>query len=93
MPDATTGLLKITPAQYDALQALHFLIDGKTYSLNANAQIWPRPLNSVIGGEADGIYLVISDLGTKLGAGMDFISGMAFLYVFPCITAVIWDLR
>jgi hypothetical protein len=81
--DNATGLLSITSAQYDDLQSLFFDIGGKTYELNKNAQIWPRALNTFIGGEKDGIYLVVSDLGQLLGQaetpGFDFIVGMVFL--------------
>ena len=39
-------------------------------------------LNAVIGGDADSIYLVIADLGSKSGAGLDFINGYAWLERF-----------
>jgi hypothetical protein len=44
-----------------------------TYELTANAQIWPRALNSVIGGSSNAIYLVTADLGSYSGSGLDFI--------------------
>jgi hypothetical protein len=47
--------------------------------LNANAQIWPRALNPIIGGEKDGIYLVVADLGQVETGGLDFILGIPFL--------------
>ena len=82
--DSTTGLLKITSSQYSALSDLDFSIGGATFTLNANAQIWPRSLNSQIGGESGSIYLIASDIGTNSGSGLDFINGYAFLYVcFP----------
>lgn len=86
MLDQNTGLLRLTPAQFKKLKPLHFSIGRKTYSLSANGQIWPRALNSAIGGTAGGIYLIVSDIGTPSGSGLDFIDGMAFLYVFPHIT-------
>jgi hypothetical protein len=89
--DDAVGLLKITSAQYAALKPLNFLIGGATFTLNGNAQIWPRSLNSAIGGDASSIYLIAMDLKTHSGSGLDFISGMCFLYVFACLTAVIWD--
>lgn len=52
------------------------------FTLNPNAQIFPRALNTQIGGDADAIYLIVSDLGTPSGKGMDFVNGYTFLYVF-----------
>lgn len=79
--DTATGLLKITPSQYDALELLEFDIGGVPFFLTPNAQIWPRSLNTDIGGTSDSIYLVVSDIGTPSGSGLDFISGYTFLYV------------
>jgi cathepsin E len=54
-----------------------------TFELTANAQIWPRSLNTVIGGTAGSIYLIVNDLGTPTPAqGLDFINGQAFLERF-----------
>ena len=39
--DSTTGLLRITPDQFANLPPLDFNIGGTTFSLSANAQIWP----------------------------------------------------
>ena len=80
--DATTGLLRITSDQFSGLQSLFFNTGGSSFELTANAQIWPRALNSDIGGVAGSIYLIVGDLGTKSGEGMDFINGMAFLQRF-----------
>ncbi|KAJ7849363.1 family A1 protease [Mycena olivaceomarginata] len=80
--DATTGLLTITATQYAALQNLNFIIGGVTYALTPNAQIWPRSLNTAIGGSAGSIYLVVIDLGSPSGQGLDFINGYAFLERF-----------
>ncbi|KAJ7511570.1 aspartic peptidase domain-containing protein [Mycena galericulata] len=80
--DSTTGLLRITSAQFAALSDLDFVIGSKTYSLTPNAQIWPRSLNSAIGGKAGDIYLVVADLGSDSGQGLDFINGYAFLERF-----------
>ena len=80
--DANTGLLKITSAQYANLQPLNFIIGGTTFAFTANAQIWPRSLNSFIGGSAGSIYLVVNDIGTPTGSGLDFINGYAFLERF-----------
>ncbi|EIW80816.1 acid protease [Coniophora puteana RWD-64-598 SS2] len=77
--DQTTGLLTISSDQYSSLSDLNFEIGGTTYALNANAQIWPRSLNSAIGGTSGDIYLVVSDIGTDSGSGLDFINGYTFL--------------
>ena len=77
--DNNTGLLHITPAQYTNLQSLFFDIGGRTYELTPNAQIWPRALNAVIGGETSNIYLVSTDGGPN---AVNFIVGMAFLERF-----------
>ena len=57
----------------------------ETFELTANAQIWPRSLNTAIGGSSSAIYGVVSDLGTDSGAGLDFIFGYAFLERFYSI--------
>ncbi|KAL1950685.1 hypothetical protein VTO73DRAFT_5809 [Trametes versicolor] len=80
--DNTTGLLTITEAQFENLQSLFFNIGGTSFELTPNAQIWPRALNSTIGGEEGKIYLVASDLGNQSGQGLDFINGFAFLQRF-----------
>ncbi|KAI0819361.1 family A1 protease [Trametes gibbosa] len=84
--DATTGLLMITPDQFANLKSLFFNVGGNTFEFTPNAQIWPRALNTAIGGTEGNIYLVINDIGTPTGSGLDFIDGMTFLerfyYVF-----------
>lgn len=60
--DSTTGLLTITAAQYKALKPLNFVIGGKTFALSPNAQIFPRSLNTELGGTADGIYLIVASV-------------------------------
>ncbi|KAM6496764.1 aspartic peptidase A1 [Amanita muscaria] len=82
VPDNNVGLLAITPSQYSALKNLDFNINGKTYSLTPNAQIWPRSLNSAIGGRSSSIYLIVADIGTLTGNGLDFINGYTFLERF-----------
>ncbi|CDO74322.1 hypothetical protein BN946_scf184570.g1 [Trametes cinnabarina] len=77
--DDDTGLLRITTEQYGNLQDLNFRIGGKDYPLIPNAQIWPRALNEAIGGDAGGIYLIVNDVGSDSGSGLDFINGMTFL--------------
>ncbi|KAI8989237.1 acid protease [Trametes punicea] len=85
--DPTTGLLTITQEQFANLESLFFHIGGNTYEFTANAQIWPRSLNSAIGGSADSIYLVVADLGSNSGEGLDFIDGYTFLERFYYV----WD--
>ncbi|KAI1786237.1 acid protease [Ganoderma leucocontextum] len=80
--DNNTGLLKITSAQFAKLQSLFFHIGGTTYEFTPNAQIWPRALNTAIGGSASSIYLVTADLGSPSGEGLDFIDGYTFLERF-----------
>ncbi|KZT72870.1 family A1 protease [Daedalea quercina L-15889] len=80
--DETTGLLRIASSDYDKLSTLNFNIGDTTYGLTANAQIWPRSLNTAIGGSADDIYLVVGDIGSDSGEGLDFINGYAFLERF-----------
>lgn len=82
MLDSTTGLLKITPAQYANLESLFFTIGDSIYEFTANAQIWPRSLNTAIGGTAGSIYLIVSDIGSSSGSGLGFINGMSFLQRF-----------
>jgi hypothetical protein len=73
-PSRTTGLLTLTASQFEILQSLFFDIGGVQYELTPNAQIWPRGLNTSIGGTEGNIYLVVSDLGSPSGKGLDFIS-------------------
>ncbi|GJE93383.1 A1 family peptidase [Phanerochaete sordida] len=77
--DSNTGLLSITSDQYARLQSLFFSTSGGVFELTPNAQIWPRSLNTAIGGAANGIYLIVGDLESNSGEGLDFINGMKFL--------------
>ncbi|KAF8416367.1 hypothetical protein L210DRAFT_3582978, partial [Boletus edulis BED1] len=72
----------VTAEQYDCLKPLVFNIEDAAYELTANAQIWPRSLNSLINGTSDGIYLVVSDLGPFNFTGVNFITGYTFLERF-----------
>lgn len=45
--------------------------------------MWPREFNSLIGGVPGQIYLIVNDLGTPSGQGLDFINGFTFLYDLP----------
>lgn len=80
--DRNTGLIRWTQAQFNALQPLNFVIAGRTFALTANAQLWPRALNTAIGGTASNFYGIVNDLGTNSGEGLDFINGQTFLERF-----------
>ncbi|THH13076.1 hypothetical protein EW146_g7101 [Bondarzewia mesenterica] len=80
--DNNTGLLRLTTAQYKNLQSLFFTVGRTTFELTANAQIWPRSLNSFIGGTSNNVYLIVGDLGSNSREGLDFINGLAFLERF-----------
>ncbi|KAI9439328.1 aspartic peptidase A1 [Lactarius indigo] len=80
--DASTGLLKITSTQFSNLQSLFFTAGGTSFEFTANAQIWPRSLNTFIGGTSGSIYLVVNDIGSRTGSGLDFINGYTFLERF-----------
>ncbi|KAI0708417.1 acid protease [Earliella scabrosa] len=82
VPDNNTGLLRITPEQFESLESLFFHIGDETYELTPNAQIWPRALNTAIGGDDDSVYLIVADLGSNSGEGLDFIDGFTFLERF-----------
>lgn len=82
--DSTTGLLTVSSSRYSSLKTLSFHIGSKSYDLSPNAQIWPRSLNSAIGGTSNSIYLVVNDIGSDSGSGLDFINGYTFLCVFIC---------
>ncbi|KAG2368815.1 hypothetical protein BDR07DRAFT_1477728 [Suillus spraguei] len=80
--DEATDLLVISSARYKTLKNLDFYIGEETYTLTPNAQTWPRSLNSQIGGTSGLMYLVINDIGTPSGQGLDFINGYTFLQRF-----------
>jgi cathepsin E len=80
--DEATGLLRLTPTQFSSLSSLFISIGGTTFELTANACAWPRSLNSAIGGDSNSVYLVVADLGTPSGQGLDFILGLTFLERF-----------
>ncbi|KAF7982212.1 hypothetical protein HWV62_29400 [Athelia sp. TMB] len=83
--DSATGMLKITAAQFAKLKNLDFKIGTKTFSLIPDAQIWPRALNSAIGGDKNSIYLVVQSFGDDTGVGFEFINGFSFLCAFRLV--------
>ncbi|KAI0741300.1 acid protease [Daedaleopsis nitida] len=80
--DNTVGLLKITNNQFISLPSLFFTINGVTFEFTANAQIFPRALNTAIGGDPNSIYLIVGSVGTPSGEGLDFINGQVWLERF-----------
>ncbi|PCH37388.1 aspartic peptidase A1 [Wolfiporia cocos MD-104 SS10] len=80
--DQSTQLLRITREQYSQLKSMYFHIGDSTYEFTPNAQLWPRALNTELGGTNDGMYLIVSDLGELSGNGIEFINGMSFLERF-----------
>jgi len=83
--DSTTGLLRVTSAQFAALENLTFNIAGVGFVLTPNGQIWPRVLNTDIGGVAGDIYLIVGDIGNDSGSGLDFINGQTWLERFYAV--------
>ncbi|KDR75540.1 hypothetical protein GALMADRAFT_97207 [Galerina marginata CBS 339.88] len=83
--DNVTGLLSITEEQYSNLNSLHFTIGTSTFKLNADGQLWPRRLNTLIGGNSSAIYLIVGDLGVDSSFGLTFINGYSFLERFYSI--------
>jgi Eukaryotic aspartyl protease len=90
--DPTTGLLKISDAQFEELESLFFFIGGITLEFVPNAQIWPRELNGVIGGEENAVYLIVADSGAIAvdPTAIQFINGFTWLYVFFRCSSVFW---
>ena len=41
-----------------------------------------RALNAAIGGDAQHVYLIVADIGTPSGSGLDFINGMTWMERF-----------
>jgi len=80
--DSTTGHVQITPAQYDSLESLFFEIGGTSFELTPNAQIFPRSLNSLIGGTSDFVYLNVFDMGAPAPETSDFVIGLQALERF-----------
>jgi len=67
------------------LKTLSFDISGVSFGLTPNAQIWPRTLNTDIGGAAGDIFLIVNSIGTPSGQGLDFINGQTFLERFYAV--------
>ncbi|KAJ6611442.1 acid protease [Mycena sp. CBHHK59/15] len=80
--DQSLGLLTVTEEQYNNMQSMYFDIGGVKYEFTKNAQIFPRSMNASLGSPEDKICLIIADMGTLSGQGLDFINGFAFLQRF-----------
>ena len=61
---------------------IFFFFQQVALELIPNGQIWPRSLNTAIGGTAGNIYLIVKDNGAKSGSGLDYILGQCFLERF-----------
>ncbi|KAL1745801.1 aspartic peptidase domain-containing protein [Schizophyllum fasciatum] len=77
--DEVTGLLTVTEEQFKHLKSLFFKIGGTTFEFTPNAQKWPSVLGKMMGGKEGQIYLIIADMGTPSGKGLDFINGFGWL--------------
>lgn len=64
--DPVTGLLMVTKDQYSKLESLYFSLGGSKFELTANGQRWPQSLNTAIRGLPDMVYLVVSDVSTRI---------------------------
>ena len=82
--DETTGL-RIFEEQYKDLKSLFFTIGGTRFESIPNAQIWPRALNTNIGGQENSIYPAIIDIGTDRAGSLDFMMGIAVLERLCCV--------
>ncbi|CAO3666850.1 unnamed protein product [Umbelopsis ramanniana] len=80
--DKTTGLLTVTPAQYAAMQSIYFDIGGIKYEFTPNAQIFPRNLNTQVGGVENKTYLIIDEHTTRPGKDFGFVLGQTFMERF-----------
>jgi cathepsin E len=76
--DQNTQLLRITTSQFANLKPLIFTVGNRDLEFPANAQIWPRELNALIGGESDYFYLVVNDIGAISAQGITWICGYSF---------------
>ncbi|CAE6455707.1 unnamed protein product [Rhizoctonia solani] len=81
--DQRTKLLEIPKESVGKMKSLFFVINGVSYEFTPNAQLWPRALNTALGGKSDGCYSVISALSDfEADTGSNFINGYVFLERF-----------
>ncbi|KAF8515017.1 aspartic peptidase domain-containing protein [Hysterangium stoloniferum] len=79
--DSKVGLLTVTNEQFQNMKSLYFHIGGTDFEFTPNAQIWPRSLNTAVGGDPDKIYIIIANLSTAAENGappIDFVNGYVF---------------
>jgi hypothetical protein len=77
--DSATGLLKLNAADFAKLKDLDFTIGGRNFTLTPNAQIWPRALNTAIGGTTDNVYLIVADVMHRF-----FLPGVILIRFLQC---------
>ncbi|OCH86411.1 acid protease [Obba rivulosa] len=80
--DETTGLLTLPASKFGRIESLFFNIGGVCTRFTPDAQIWPRSLNSEIGGSDDNVYIIVGDSGSPSGSGLDFTNGLVWLERF-----------
>ena len=59
-----------------------FVNDHDILKIFLTHQTLQRALNTAIGGDPNSIYLIVADIGTTSGQGLDFINGFTFLERF-----------
>jgi len=59
-------MLRLNNSQFNKLQSLFFHIGPTTFEFVANAQIWPRVLNTLIGGTSGNAYLIVGSVSTLI---------------------------
>jgi hypothetical protein len=64
--DDKTGFLRVSQEQYDSMGSLRMCVGEDKFEITRDAQRWPKALNAVIGGDGDGVYLVVSDVSFPL---------------------------
>jgi hypothetical protein len=88
-------MLTISASQYAALLNLDFNIGSHTYSLIPKAQIWPRSLNSIFGGDGDTTCLVVISVSNlplmiTTQTGTDFCGGFDFVILPRTFLQCLW---
>ncbi|KAF8480633.1 aspartic peptidase domain-containing protein [Gautieria morchelliformis] len=76
--DNTTGLLRLTTTQFANLQSFSLTPPQTTFELTANAQAWPRSLNSSLAATQQCLPHCWRPRHPQW-RGLDFINGFAFL--------------
>ncbi|CUA76459.1 Polyporopepsin [Rhizoctonia solani] len=79
--DPTSELLEIPEASLNRMKSFYFVINGRSYELTPDAQIWPRRLNRFMKGKQGAYYSVISSLNGSDGQ-IGFVMGYVFMQRF-----------